>query len=33
VPTDVFEWMVRAVETRGVKKEFFREMSVRKRGL
>lgn len=31
VPKDVFEWMNRAVETRGVKEEFFKEMSVRKR--
>ena len=29
VPKDAFEWMDKAVETRGVKEEFLREMKIR----
>jgi electron transport complex protein RnfB len=31
VPKDVIAWMEKAVETRGVKDEFFRELTIRKR--
>ena len=31
VPKDVVAWMEKAVETRGVKEEFFRELTIRKR--
>lgn len=31
VPKDVVEWMDRAVETRGVKEEFLRELKVRRK--
>jgi ferredoxin len=31
VPKDVFEWREKAVETRGVKEEFLRELTIRKR--
>lgn len=32
IPKDAFEWMDKAVETRGVKEEFQREMMIRKQG-
>jgi NAD-dependent dihydropyrimidine dehydrogenase PreA subunit len=31
VPKDVFEWREKAVETRGVKEEFLRELTIRRR--
>jgi len=31
VPQDVIAWMEKAVETRGVKEEFQRELTIRKR--
>lgn len=33
VPEDVVAWMEKAVETRGVKEEFLRELQIRKRGV
>ena len=33
VPQDVIVWMEKAVETRGVKEEFLKELQIRKRGL
>ena len=31
VPKDVFEWREKAVETRGVKEEFLKELQIRRR--